>query len=73
MDAINKQEIAKKELDGVTRQQEQLQGEIDALVKDSGRLTELCKEQDELLGELIARNDNPNQIYKHYTNSSIFH
>ena len=50
LDAINKQEIAKKELGGVTRQQEQLQIEISTMEKDSARLSNICREQDELLG-----------------------
>ena len=51
MDALNKQEIAKKELDGVTRQKEQLLNEISAMGKDSMHLQELYTEQDELLGK----------------------
>ena len=51
MDALNKQEIAKKELDGAQSTLKSVQDELARLRKDAESINTLYKEQDELLGE----------------------
>ena len=51
MDALNKQEIAKKELDGVTKQQSTLKSKVQAMESTAEQQKQLYKQQDELLGK----------------------
>ena len=51
LDALNKQEIAKKELDGAQSTLKSVQDELARLRKDAESINTLYKEQDELLGE----------------------
>ena len=47
------QEIAKKDLDGVTRQRDSTQQEVDHLKAEADKLTSIYREQDELLGSIL--------------------
>ena len=51
MDALNKQEIAKKELEGAQATQTAVKTELDRLRVEAESIKNLYKEQDELLGQ----------------------
>ena len=51
LEALNKQEIAKRELDGITKQKEEVAKEVKTLQADVDKINKIYKEQDELLGE----------------------
>ena len=53
LEALNVQEIAKKDLDGVTRQRDSTQQEVDHLKAEADKLTSIYREQDELLGSIL--------------------
>lgn len=53
LEALNKQEISKKELDGVKHQRDQLTSEVKTLKKEVDSLQKIYQEQDELLGESV--------------------
>ncbi len=52
LDALNKQEIAKKELDASIRQKNETDCEIQKLKGEMTKGEDLYKEEDELLGEI---------------------
>ena len=50
LEAVSEQEIAKKQLDGVTQQKKQLEQEVAEAGKQVEALTKLYDEQDTILG-----------------------
>ena len=50
MDALNRQEIAKKELEGAQSMFKTVQEDLQRLRQDAESINKLYKEQDELLG-----------------------
>ena len=54
LEAVSEQEIAKKQLDGVTQQKKQLEQEVAEAGKQVEVLTKLYDEQDTILGLSVA-------------------
>ena len=51
LEALNEEEVAKKELEGETKMKERLEKELEVLQKDVTQLQDLHRQQDELLGK----------------------
>jgi len=64
LDALNQQEIAKKDLDGVTKQKETTEAEINHLKGDAEKLKKIYAEQDELLSGIFDGNYGSELEYK---------
>lgn len=64
LEALNKQEIAKKELDGVQRQRDTVGAEVKALKKETDKLQKLYQEQDELLAGVFNGKYGSDQEYR---------
>ena len=54
MDALNRQEVAEKELKGIQQEYNSLYAEVDSLKKDYEQLTMLSKQEEETLNELFG-------------------
>lgn len=67
LEALNKQEIVKKELDGAKHTLDLVTNETNTLRKDAAQITELYRQQDELLGE--CREENISLILFYFTDS----